>query len=441
MKLPLLAALLAHAAALAPKPSCARDQCFIGACERPAPASASADCKSFLQKTVSYCKSTSYTTTTVTVTASPHTVTTVVPSSRLATVSGAVVETSSTTITDTETVLVTAQATITTVDTISTFITDTETILITAQATITTDITNTVTATGVTTVTATVTNPNGPAKRSAAPSATTISPSRIPAYAAACGGIARYSSACSCHGVQPGTKTISGSTTVVTVTKHTTVTPRTVVTSVSVIPATRTILATSDVYITETDYISLTNTVTQTVLATSDVYVTETEQVSVTNTATITSVVTDVATDTVTAVSTSTITVQNSSPYFYLKTSDNRYISYDGSNSAAFSLRVDDAEFIEGQIDSQGRLNYGNQYYARTAGTPTGNDKINLVGSGSTLQCTLSNYAAGTGSFRCTAAGSQGQESVFNVCSDNYLYIGTTALASCQVVTLTAYAG
>ncbi|EME38613.1 hypothetical protein DOTSEDRAFT_57023 [Dothistroma septosporum NZE10] len=387
MKLPVLAALITHAAAWLGQPSCARDQCFRGACERPGPAAASADCYSFLQKTVSYCRSTSYITTTVTVTASPYTATIVVPSTSQATVSSTVVET------------------------ISAAITDTETVLATTQATSTYQSATSVTVTAVTTITETLTNPNGPAKRSAASCATTISPSRIPTYAAACGGTAGYSSACSCHGVQPGTKTIPGSTTVVTITSRTTVTPTTTASSVSVVLATQIVVATSDVYVTETDYITTTDLTT------------------------IETVTTDFPTSTQTAVSTVTITTQNSSPYFYITTSEGEYVYYE-SSSSTFPLAVNTDTPLRAYIDSQGHLNFGDPYVARVAGS--GNDNIYLNANGVALQCTLSNYAAGTGSLQCTAPGSEALQNVFNVCPNDYLYISTAALAACNVVTLTA---
>ncbi|RVD88979.1 uncharacterized protein DFL_000003 [Arthrobotrys flagrans] len=75
----------------------------------------------------------------------------------------------------------------------------------------------TVTITKKTTTTVFATNNIGYRNIKARP--VTVIPSRIPAYAAACSGSARYSSACSCIGVRPSTTTARTPTKTVTVTR------------------------------------------------------------------------------------------------------------------------------------------------------------------------------------------------------------------------------
>ncbi|KAH0336649.1 hypothetical protein KCU81_g8458, partial [Aureobasidium melanogenum] len=182
----------------------------------PFPSSATADCISFLRKTVTPCVVSSYITQTVTVTATPVTITQT--------------NTAQLTVPTTEVVSVTSVAT--SLDLTATSFTSSEV-----------DVTQTSYTTVVTSIL--------PAKRDAgykapldAPvftnaklqgravsttantcAATTTSASSVPTYASACSGTVRYSSACQCAGLTAATTTLTASTTIITDTITVTVTP------------------------------------------------------------------------------------------------------------------------------------------------------------------------------------------------------------------------
>lgn len=114
-----------------------------------------------------------------------------------------------------------------------------------------------------------------PQKRTITPDAPvgTVQPTAVPAYASACSGTVRYSSACSCFGVTETTITMPTPTTftTTTITGTTTITTEVATTSVAILSETTTLIslvaATSTEDIIET--ISITTTTTSSVLATS----------------------------------------------------------------------------------------------------------------------------------------------------------------------------
>lgn len=93
--------------------------------------------------------------------------------------------------------------------------------------------TTTVTVATTTTYTGTLdVEVNNANKKRATTGAVTVSPSAVPAYASACSGTSRYSSACSCAGVTPSYITAPAPTTTVTVTANT-ITTTTVTTAIA----------------------------------------------------------------------------------------------------------------------------------------------------------------------------------------------------------------
>jgi len=206
-----------------------------------AQSSAKADCSSFLQATVYPATVTS----TVTTTIYPFTAT----------------QTSiSTTLEQTNTVYPFTETDFSTTTTFIQSTTDSTSVLVAS------------TETDFTTIGTTTAQPQKRTITSDAPVGT-VQPTSVPAYASACSGTVRYSSACSCFGVTETTITLPTPTTVTTttITGTTTVTTEVATTSVAILSETTTFISLVGATTTEDliETISITTTTTSSVLATS----------------------------------------------------------------------------------------------------------------------------------------------------------------------------
>lgn len=263
--------------------------------------------------------------------------------------------------------------------TITNVISATATTIVSVIETDTTDATATLTddviigQTSTATLTVTVSDPFDLDARDV----TTATPSHIPAYASACSGSVRYSSACSCLGLAARTVTASQPTTTSTVTQAVTPSINTIYSDVATVQVTSTVA-----------------TVTETTTYSTEVITTTVNSVIVTELAT------SVTTETVVA----TLVVGPSpTPTFYLQAT---YPASDAGNANVFGYNTaqnGEAYFINFQTNVANAVQFSldpDTGYVQALNGPAASDMAFYstgVGASSFVLVTTSSYSASQG--------------------------------------------
>ncbi|KAL2064322.1 hypothetical protein VTL71DRAFT_4816 [Oculimacula yallundae] len=336
----------------------------------PSPSSATADCKSFLRKTVIPCASTTYKTITVTNTAPASSVT-------VATVFNTLMPTRSTTTIQP----LTFTSIFTTTSTQFTTVTATET-----SGTTLVQVSDTTT---FATATTTITGGGGLKARAFSCFPLTYYPSIVPTYASACSGTVGYSSACSCAVGSQTAFTLPRNTITCTVKSTRTITPTSLITARSTIVSTVTQLFTSTIFTT----VSTTSTSSTTAI------IDETTTLSLTDTSTTLNIVTATTTTSTTVAPQATACrlqvvqggggLQNG--LFITLGSDGSY-NFQSTSTTKFNLRSDGSLFSEGSSSSAyAKPSSESSVTAITSDEvgDSGRQSLNCVFEGDFLACTL----------------------------------------------------